>query len=133
MARLIPKKTKVKTQFFKGFTITDVLILFVALVLVALIMLNNIMSTPVKISLAISVFFIAILLFMEVSPETRLYNAIVDAFKYLFGIKKFKKMSGNAKNSISSLLPYVNIMEQDYDEKRKIGIIDYKEYFGAAV
>jgi len=133
MARLIPKKTKVKTQFFKGFTLTDILIFLVALVLVALILLNNIMTTPVKISLAISVLFVAILLFMEVSPETRLYNAVVDAFKYLFGIKKFKKMGGNAKNSISTLLPYVNIMEQDYDEKRKIGIIDYKEYFGAAV
>ena len=133
MARLIPKKTKVKTQFFKGFTLTDILIFLVALVLVALILLNNIMTTPVKISLSISILFVAILLFMEVSPETRLYNAVVDAFKYLFGIKKFKKMGGSAKNSISSLLPYVNIMEQDYDEKRKIGIIDYKEYFGAAV
>ena len=132
MARLIPKKTKVKTQFFKGFTLTDILIALVALVLAALVLMNNVMGTSIKIALAIAILFIGILLFMEVSPETRLYNAVVDAFKFMFGVKKFKK-GGGAKNSVASLLPYVNIMEQDYDEKRKIGIIDYKEYFGAAI
>ena len=94
MARLIPKKTKVKTQFFKGFTLTDILIGLVALVVVALLMMNNVMQTGVKIGLSVVVFFIAVLLFMEVSPETRLYNTIIDAFRYMFGVKTFNK-TGN--------------------------------------
>lgn len=133
MARLIPKKTKVKTQFFKGFTLTDILIALVALIVVALLMMNNIMQTNIKIALSIAVLVIAVILFMEVSPETRLYNAVVDGFKYIFGVKKFRKTSGSSKSSIQTLLPYFNIMEQEYDEKRNIGIIDYKDYYGAAI
>ena len=30
-------------------------------------------------------------------------------------------------------MPYVGILEQQYDEKNKVGIIDYKEYFGVAI
>lgn len=133
MARLIPKKTKVKTQFFKGFTLMDILIGLVGIVLVALILLNDMFGTTTRIALALSILVITILLFMEVSPETRLYHAVVDGLKFIFGAKNFKKMSKNSKGSVSALLPYVNIIEQDYDEKRKIGIIDYKEYFGAAI
>lgn len=132
MARLIPKKTKVKTQFFKGFTFTDILIMLVALVLCALVLMNELFSTTVKVAMALVILVLTIFLFMEVSPETRLYHAIVDGFKYIFGAKKFTK-TGKNKANISALLPYVNIIEQDYDEKRKIGIIDYKEYFGAAI
>ncbi len=132
MARLIPKKTKVKTQFFKNFTIVDGLIFVLALVLCALIVFANTISLPIKISLTLVILVIAVLMFMEVSPETRLYSAVLDGFRYLFGIKKFRKIS-NGKKNVSTLLPYVNILEQDYDEKRKIGIIDYKEYYGAAI
>ena len=133
MARLIPKKTKVKTQFFKSFTLVDILIGLFALVLVALILLNDVLATNMRITLSLVILVVTILLFMEVSPETRLYHAVVDGFKYIFGVKRFRKLAKNGKDSVSALLPYVNIIEQDYDDKRKIGIIDYKEYFGAAI
>lgn len=133
MARLIPKKTKVKTQFFKSFTLVDILIGLVALVLVALVLLNDVFATNMRITLSLVILVVTVLLFMEVSPETRLYHAVVDGFKYLFGVKKFRKLSKSAKDNVAALLPYVNIIEQEYDEKRKIGIIDYKEYFGAAI
>ena len=134
MARLIPKKTKVKTQFFKGFTLTDILIALVALVLVALVIFSNVITnTGAKISIAVAILVVGIFLFIEVSPDTRLYNAVADGFKYFLGVKKFRKMSGKGKKSVANILPYVGILEQDYDEKRKIGIIDYKEYYGAAI
>lgn len=132
MARLIPKKTKVKTQFFKGFTLTDILIFLVLLTVVALLLMNNVIPTTIKITLSVVVLVIGLVLFMEVSPETRLYHALVDGLRFLFGVKSFKK-SANTKKSVAQLLPYVDIKEQEYDEKRKIGIIDYKEYYGAAI
>ena len=133
MARLIPKKTKVKTQFFKNFNIVDILIFLVALVIIALVLLNNIMPIGTKAAIAIVVLVITVILFMEVSPDTRLYNAAADGFRFMFGVKNFRKISNGSKSSVAALLPYEGILEQDYDEKRKIGIIDYKEYYGAAI
>ncbi len=133
MARLIPKKTKVKTQFFKNFNIVDILIFLVALVIIALVLLNNIMPIGTKAAIAIVVLVVTVILFMEVSPDTRLYNAAADGFRFMFGVKNFRKISNGSKSSVAALLPYEGILEQDYDEKRKIGIIDYKEYYGAAI
>ena len=134
MARLIPKKTKVKTQFFKKFSFVDVIIAVVVLGICALILMNNaIANRTVKIAIAAAVLMLGLLMFTEISPETKLYHSIVHLIKFLFGTKKFHKMSKKQHTNVSALLPYVNITEQNYDDKRKIGIIDYKEYFGAAI
>ena len=131
--RLIPKKTRVRTQFYKNFSFLDVGIGVLGLVLVAVVALNGELQTTLRVVLSIAILMLTILMLMEVSPETRLYHAAVDGFKFLFGQKRFKKLSKSAKDNVSALLPYVKIIEQDYDDKRKIGIIDYKEYYGAAI
>ena len=133
MSRLIPKKTRVKTQFFKNFTFLDIAIAVVGIVLIALIALNGSIKGTYRIVACLAILIFVVLMLMEISPETRLYHAAVDGFKYIFGVKKFKKVSKKAKNNVSALMPYVKIIEQDYDENRRIGVIDYKEYFGAAI
>ena len=70
---------------------------------------------------------------MSIEKDVRLYKQLGDLFKHLFGINSYKRQKRNSKTNVMGLLPYVGILEQDYDEKRKIGIIDYKEYFGAAI
>lgn len=133
MVRLIPKKTKVKTQFFKNFSFLDVGIIVLGIVLVALIALNESFSTQIRIGLSIVILAVTVFMLMEIGPETRLYNAVASGFRYLFGVKKFSKLSKKANKNISALIPYAKIIEQDYDENRKIGIIDYKEYYGVAI
>lgn len=133
MARLIPKKTKVKTQFIKNFSFLDVGIIVLGIVLAALVALNESFSAQLRIGLSLTIGAITIFMLMEIAPETRLYNAVASGFKYLFGMKKFTKISKRANSNVSALIPYTKIIEHDYDEKRKIGIIDYKEYYGVAV
>lgn len=133
MARLIPKKTRVKTQFFKNFSFLDVGIAVLGIILVALVVLNDTMKTQLRVVLAILIGAITLFMLMEVGPETRLYSAIGSGFKYVFGVKTFKKISKRPNQNVAALLPYSRILEQDYDEKRKIGIIDYKEYYGVAI
>ena len=130
--RMIPKSTKVKVQFFKGINFSDIIVIFFALVLVALAMTST-FEMMTKIIISCVVVFITAVLFMSLEPNVRLYKQVGDLFKHLFGINTYKKQKRNSKNNVMGLLPYVGILEQDYDEKRKIGIIDYKEYFGAAV
>jgi len=130
--RMIPKSTKVKVQFFKGINFSDIIVIVFALALVALALTTN-LEMMTKMIIAAVVVFITAILFMSLEPGVRLYKQVGDLFKHLFGINTYKKQKRNSKNNVMGLLPYVGIMEQDYDERRKIGIIDYKEYFGAAI
>ncbi|MBP3582347.1 MAG: DUF87 domain-containing protein, partial [Clostridia bacterium] len=132
MERMIPKSTKVKIQFFKGINFSDIFVVLFALVLVALGWTSGFSLIP-KIVITGIVVFVTFVLFLSFEPGVRLYKQIGDLFKHMFGINTYKKMKGASKKNTKSLFPYVGILEQEYDERRQIGIIDYKEYFGAAI
>ena len=76
---------------------------------------------------------LAVVMFLNIAPETRTYHALGSLFGFLFGVKKFTKQKHATRKSVNALMPYVGILEQNYDEKTKVGIIDYKEYFGVAI
>ena len=130
--RMIPKSTKVKVQFFKGFNFSDIFVVLFALVFLALAWTSG-FSTILKLVISGVTVFITAALFMSFEPGVRLYKQVGDLFKHLFGINTYKKMKGASKKNVKNLMPYVGLLEQDYDERKKIGIIDYKEYFGAAI
>ena len=132
MERMIPKSTKFKIQFFKGINFSDIFVVLFALVIVALGWTSGFSLIP-KIVITGIVVFITFILFLSFEPGVRLYKQIGDLFKHMFGINTYKKMKGASKKNTKSLFPYVGILEQEYDERRQIGIIDYKEYFGAAI
>ncbi len=132
MARLIPRKTKVRTEFFKGLTIMDAVIVVVFMVLMAVVLLSD-FSLKLRLILSAAIVMLVVVLFLNIAPETRTYNVIVDLFGFIFGTKKFTKQRHASKTSVNALMPYVGILEQDLDEKNKVGIIDYKEYFGVAI
>ena len=129
MSRLIPKKTKVKTEFFKGLSIMDAVILLIGMLILALVLLSDFSGT-IKLVIALVVIMVVAICMLNVAPETRTYQMLGDLFKYLFSVKLYKKEKRATRKSVNALMPYVGILEQDYDEKNKVGIIDYKEYFG---
>ena len=136
MGRLIPKNTKVKTQFFKSFSIMDGVIALIFVILLALTLFAD-FALSLKIALSVGIVIVMIAMLMSVAPETRTYQVMGDAIKFLFGIKKFKKTGHATNKSVESLLPYVKINEQIINEgdkysERKIGIIDYADYYGIA-
>ena len=130
--RMIPKSTKVKTQFFKGLNFSDILVVIFALILVAIAMTST-FEIITRLIISAVVAFFTVVLFIPIEKDVRLYKQLGDLFKHIFGINTYKKQKKNSKNNVLGLLPYVGILEQDYDEKKKIGVIDYKEYFGAAL
>lgn len=122
--KLVPKKTKVATQFYKNFTLTDAIIGFVFLVILGLVFLSN-FSLKIKLIVGATVIIVCIIMFITVSPETRAYQAIGDLFRYLFGVRSFKKQRVATRKSVNSLMPYVGIMED--------GVIDYKDYYASVI
>lgn len=132
MARLIPRKTKVQTQFIKGFTLMDGVVILGFMILLALVLLSD-FSIKVRLILSASIIMVAVVMFLNIAPDTKTYHILGSLFSFIFGVKKFTKEKHATRKSVNALMPYVGILEQNYDEKTKIGIIDYKEYFGVAV
>ena len=132
MSRMIPKSTKIKIQFFKGLNFSDIFVGLFALVFLALAWTSG-FSTITKLVISGVTITIIAILFISISPGVKMYQQLGDLFKFMFGINTYKKMKGNSNSNVKTLFPYVGILEQEYDEKRHIGIIDYKEYFGAAI
>ena len=124
--RMIPKSTKVKVEFIKGFNFADIFVILFALVFLALAWTSG-FSTIAKLVISGVVLLVFGILFMSIEPGVKMYNQVGDLFKFFFGIntyKKYRKNTGSNKD-VRSLFPYIGLLEQDYDEKRKIGIIDY--------
>lgn len=133
MQRMIPKSTKVKVEFVKGFNFGDIFVILFALVFLALAWTSN-FSTMAKLIISGVTILIFAILFMSFEPGIKMYNQLGDLFKHFFGINTFKKTRrGDSSSDVRSLFPYIGLLEQDYDERHKIGIIDYKDYFGAAI
>lgn len=105
--RIIPKNTKIKMTFYKGVTLSDVIVGFIGLVLVAIALSSN-LSFRFLIAGGIMIAFIP--LFISVNGD-RLYKIVGYFFKHLVSRKKFRKaQKGEAiKNDIQSIVPYERI------------------------
>jgi len=127
MARLIPRKTKVKIQFYKNFTVKDAVI---GILFFGLIGLTFLTDVNFKIPLAIAEGVILLILFVHVAPDTRLYESIGDFFKFVFANKEFKRYKETNNKSVEKLMPYSKITAEGVGAD-EIGIINYGNYYGA--
>ncbi len=104
--RIIPKASKVKTTFYKGITIPDVIIGILSLAVIAVTLSSNF---PFRIYVAIGVLCLVVPLYLTIG-STRLYVQIAYLFKYLFSRKRYKE-KGDKANGIESIFPYREVKE----------------------
>ena len=133
MARIIPKKTKVRIQFYKNLTMKDALVILAGVVVVGLTLLSGI---GIKFILAAIFALIFVVLFIQISPETRIYQSIGYFFRYIFANKKYMKNAEKKNQNISMMVPFDGIVterERDGNSFAEYSFIDYKEYFGVVL
>lgn len=102
--RLIPRNTKVKTSFYKGIGVTDIILGLIALALVALAVSSN-LTYKYLIALGIACMFIP--LFVPIG-EDRIYKCAFNMCKHIFSRKKYSENGKDAAN-IQSIIPYEKI------------------------
>ena len=137
--RIIPKRTKVRLEFFKGIGIVDMVIALIGLSFVAILLLSD-LPGHVVISLLLAVFFIAIVVPID---DDKGYMMIYNAILYLVRHKSFERdstpkerhledkslvkqvFSKSEKPDVFELTPFTGI-EDDY-------IIYGKDYYGVVV
>lgn len=102
--RLIPHNTKVKTSFYKGITVSDILLGIIGLGLVALALASNL---TYKYLIALGLVCVFIPLFIPIGEE-RIYKCAFNMCKHLFSRKKYS-IDGKDAANIQSIIPYEKI------------------------
>ncbi len=119
--RIIPRKTKVKVEFYRNISLTDVLIGLVGIGLELLLFTTN--FGFLSYTLMLIVFGIVVCLYLPVDGE-KLYMTLVNLVRYMVSNKKFEKLATDPKNDMSRLVPFVGIQN---------GLIDYGTYYGGVI
>ena len=122
MVRIIPRKTKVKFEFFRGVTGLDILLGAIFLAIAIILFTSNF---PMAIWVGIAWVIIAVSLFFKFADDVRFYTTIIYLLKFSAQKKKFIKGSENKKGDIKEMLPYEGVVQDRY--------IDFGIYYGMVI
>ena len=122
--RVIPRRTKVKMEFFKNVTLGDILLAFIG-VGVGLGLFLSGLPNNLGIWLGIAWVAIIISLYFKVADDVRLYQTLGYAIRFLAQKKKYSKEKIKKFSPVSEIIPFVDIYQDRF--------IDYKEYFGMVI
>ena len=119
--RIIPKKTKVKVEFYRNFTLVDILIGLFGLGIEFLIFLTDYgILTYIFMTVVLGMF---ICLYFPISGE-RLYLQIGSLIKFIFSKKKYTKGAQDSGADMSALVPFTDIRDD---------LICYGSYYGGVL
>ena len=119
--RIIPKKTKVKVEFYRNISLLDILIGVIGMMLEILLVFTNFgLLTYVLMAVVLGVF---ICLYIPLDGE-KLYYQIGNWVKYLISKKKFVKNSTDPKSDVKELFPFKGIRD---------GLIEFDGYYGGVL
>ena len=119
--RIIPKKTKIKVEFYRNVSIIDMLIALVGIGIEILLFQANFGLLQYIIMTFVLGLFVC--LYLPVDGE-KLYVQIINWATFLVSQKQYKKNSENIKADISNLMPYKDIRD---------GLIHYDGYYGGVL
>lgn len=123
MVRIIPRKTKVKFEFFRGVTGLDIMLGFIFAAIAAILFAANF---EFHIWIGVAWLIIAVSLFFKLADDDRFYVTLIYLLKYSAQKKKFVKGAGDKKKGdISEILPYENIIQDRF--------ISYGSYYGMVI
>ena len=123
MIRIIPRKTKVKSEFIKGITGLD---LVLGLIFGAIAIILFLANFPFHIWFAIAWLIIAVSMFFKFADDTRFYSTLIFLLRYAAQKKKFQKGDENSKkNDIKEIIAFENIYQDKF--------INFGPYYGQVI
>ncbi len=111
MVRIIPRRTKVKSEFVKGVTGLDVVL---ALIFVAIAIILFLANFEFHIWIAIAWCIIAVSMFFKFTDETRFYNTLIFLLRYSAQKKKFSKGGEKKKGDIKEMIAYEGLYQDRF-------------------
>ena len=122
---MIPRRTKVKMEFFKGVTLSDLLVAALGIAGGFAFGLSNL---PYNWYFALGFVCLVAMLFMPIDSELRLYSSLGLLIRFIAFKKKYNKDDIDKKTGklrMREIIPYEGIIKEKF--------LDYKDYFGMVI
>ncbi len=122
--RYIPRRTKVKMEFYKGITFADIIYLATGIGVLLLLIFSRGFATDIKVYLSMAWLALCISFFMKIADDKRMYETLGILFKFFARQKKYSKHAMRKHQPIENIIPYREIVND---------MIDYKDYFAVVL
>ena len=103
MVRIVPRRTKVKLEFIRGFTGLDLLLAVIAVVVLILLAASNF---PGHIWIAMVWAIFALSMFFKIADSDRFYVTIAHLVRFSMQKKKYEKAPKKGKPNIKNIIPF---------------------------
>ena len=108
MVRIVPRRTKVKLEFVKGFTGIDLVIAIIAAAVLIVLAASNF---PGHIWVAMVWAILAVSLFFKIADSERFYVTIAHLARFSMQKKKYEKNPKNGKPNMKDIIPFESIYQ----------------------
>ncbi len=127
MVRVIPRKTKVKSEFIRGVTGLDIIlaIIFAAIAVVLFMSVFDVGGTNLGPWLGVAWLIIAVSMFLKLADDQRFYVTLIYLLKYSVQKKKFSKGNDKKKSDISEMIAYEGIYQDRF--------INFGQYYAQVI
>lgn len=123
MQRIIPRKTKVKLEFIRGVTGTDLILAIIGAAIAIVLFASN-FTGHIWIAGVYTIFFLSI--FIKISDDERMYVTCAYLFRFMAQKKKFSADAAKGKKSdISEMIPFEDIYQDRF--------INFGAYYGQVI
>ncbi len=122
MVRVIPRRTKVKSEFIRGVTGLD---LILGLIFIAIAIILFIANFDFHIWIAIAWIIIAVSMFLKFADENRMYHTVVFLLRYSVQKKKFVKTGNKKKSNMNEIIAYERVVQDRF--------IDFGPYYAQVI
>ena len=120
--KVIPRRIKVKTEFFKGVTLSDIIFAFIGIgVAIALFTAQF----DYHIWVGIGWLIIAFTMFLPIADGIRFYYTVGYLFRFFAQKKRYSKDAKKQNAEISQIIPFVGFYQDKF--------IDYKDYYAQVI
>ncbi len=108
MVRIVPRRTKVKLEFVRGFTAIDLLLAAIAAVVLIVLIAAN-FSGHIWVAMVWAIFAIA--MFFKIADSDRFYVTITHLVRFSMQKKKYEKTPKSGKSNIKNIIPFESIYQ----------------------
>lgn len=122
--RVIPRKTKVKMEFFKGVTLSDIILAVIG-VAVALALFFSNFPNNLGVWLGIAWVTIIVAMYFNVADDIKLYYTLGYILRFIAQRKKYSKETQKGYVSIKEIIPFESIYQDRF--------INFGEYYAQVV
>lgn len=111
MVRIIPRRTKVKLEFMRGFTAIDLVLAVIAAAILIVLITSN-FEGHIWVAIVWAIFGIS--LFFKISDSDRLYITYTHIIRYSMQKKLYEKFPKNNKPNIKNIVPFESIYQDRF-------------------